>query len=190
MSIVDRAEHKLYEAYAADYADGALRSASLVVWDLDHVYPPSGRGDQCASADAAGLPIAPLLFNADELAAGSINHAIRFVLPNDRIRAHVFVHPATHAGSPKGPELALPYGAHLRLKASFDMSSFRRRHGSWLAHCKSMECSCPTADKSLLMGKTIKIQSPSTRILASIPILYSPYRFRILRSSKCRLPSR
>jgi hypothetical protein len=122
LSIVDRPEHKLYEAFGSDFADGALRSASLVVWDLDRVYPPSGRGDQCGSADAAGLPIAPLLFNADELAAGSINHAIRFVLPNDRIRAHVYVHPATHAGNPKGPELAPPYGARFRLKASFDMS--------------------------------------------------------------------
>ncbi len=122
LSIVDRPEHKLYEAFSADYADGALRAAALAVWDLDRVYPPSGRGDQCGSADAAGFPIAPLLFTADELAAGSINHAIRFVLPNDRIRAHVFVHPATHAGAPKGPELAPPYGAHFRLKASFDMS--------------------------------------------------------------------
>ena len=53
-------------------------------------------------ADAAGFPIAPLLFNADELATGSINHAIRFILPNPRIRAKVFVHPATHAGAPAG----------------------------------------------------------------------------------------
>jgi hypothetical protein len=86
------------------------------------VYPPSGRGDQCTSADAAGFPIAPLLFNADEIATGSINHAIRFILPNERMRAHVFVHPATHAGGPRGPVPAPPYGAHFRLKASYDVS--------------------------------------------------------------------
>jgi hypothetical protein len=63
-----------------------------------------------------------LLFNADELATGSINHAIRSILPNPRIRAHVFVHPATHAGAPRGPDIALPMGAHLRLKASYDVS--------------------------------------------------------------------
>ena len=68
------------------------------------------------------MPITPLLFNADELAAGSINHAIRFILPGPRIRAHVFVHPATHAGAPRGPVTAPPMGAHFRLKASFDMS--------------------------------------------------------------------
>ena len=94
----------------------------MAVWDLNRVYPPSGRGDQCTSADAAGFPIAPLLFNADELATGSINHAIRFILPNPRIRARVFVHPATHAGAPRGPDTAPPMGARLRLKASFDMS--------------------------------------------------------------------
>ncbi|MGA3372020.1 MAG: hypothetical protein ABSC48_09685 [Terracidiphilus sp.] len=120
--VVDRGHAKLYEAYAADYADNALSAIFVAVWDLNRVYPPSGRGDQCTSADAAGFPIAPLLFNADELAAGSINHAIRFTLPNPRIRAHVFVHPATHAGAPRGPITAPPMGARFRLKASYDLS--------------------------------------------------------------------
>jgi serine/threonine-protein kinase len=120
--VADRGHGKLYEAYQANYADGALSATGLVVWDLNRIYPPSGRGDQCSSTDAAGFPIAPLLFNADELAAGSINHAIRFILPNPRIRAHVFVHPATHAGAPLGPVTAPPMGAHFRLKASFDLS--------------------------------------------------------------------
>jgi serine/threonine-protein kinase len=120
--VADRDHGKLYEAYAANYADGVLSADFLAVWDLNRVYPPSGRGDQCTSADAAGFPITPLLFNADELAAGSINHAIRFILPNPRIRAHVFVHPATHAGAPLGPVTAPPMGAHFRLKASFDLT--------------------------------------------------------------------
>jgi serine/threonine-protein kinase len=120
--VVDRGQGKLYEAYQANDADDVLSAAFLAVWDLNRVYPPSGRGDQCTSADAAGFPIAPLLFSADEIAAGSIDHAIRFILPNPRIRAHVFVHPATHAGAPRGPVSAPPMGAHFRLKASFAMS--------------------------------------------------------------------
>jgi cellulose synthase/poly-beta-1,6-N-acetylglucosamine synthase-like glycosyltransferase len=120
--VVDRSHGKLYEAYQANYADGALTANGVVVWNLNRIYPASGRGDQCSSTDAAGFPIAPLLFNADELATGSINHAIRFILPNPRIRAHVFVHPATHAGAPRGPVTAPPMGARFRLKASFDMS--------------------------------------------------------------------
>ena len=95
------------------------------MWDLNRVYPPSGRGEQCTSADAAGFPIAPLLFNADELASGRINHAIRFILPNSRMREDVYVHPATHAGGPTSPPPAPPYGVHFRLKASYDVSQLK-----------------------------------------------------------------
>jgi hypothetical protein len=120
--VVDRSQGKLYEAYQANLAKNALSATFIGVWDLNRVYPPSGRGEQCTSADAAGFPIVPLLFNADELASGSINHAIRFVLPNPRIRQGVYIHPATHAGAPRGPANAPPYGAHFRLKPSFDIS--------------------------------------------------------------------
>jgi hypothetical protein len=120
--VADRVHQKLYEAWEATYANGSLSAQFLAVWDLNRVYPPSGRGEQCTSADAGGLPIAPLLFNADEIASGKINHAIRFTLPNPRIRAKVYVHPASHAGAPRGPLNAPPMGARFRLKPSFDMS--------------------------------------------------------------------
>jgi serine/threonine-protein kinase len=123
--VADRSHGKLYEAFQADYANGALSANSVVVWNLNRVYPPSGRGEQCGSTDAAGFPIAPLLFNADELATGTIHHAIRFILPNPRMRANVYVHPATHAGGPSGPDPAPPYGAHFRLKASYDLSQLK-----------------------------------------------------------------
>ena len=123
--VVNRGHGKLYEAFKANYAQDVLTANFVAVWDLNRVYPPSGRGDQCSSADAAGFPIAPLLFNADELATGSINHAIRFILPNPRIRAKVFVHPATHAGGPQGPDSAPPMGVHFRLKASYDVSQLK-----------------------------------------------------------------
>jgi len=120
--VADRGHAKLYEAWQANYANGALDATFMAVWDLKRVYPLSGRGEGCTSADAGGFPIAPLLFNADELASGSINHAIRFILPNPRMRAKVYVHPATHAGAPHGPDSAPPMGAHFRLKASYDLS--------------------------------------------------------------------
>jgi len=120
--VADRSHGKLYEAFSANVEENAVTAVFVAVWDLNRVYPPSGRGDQCTSADSAGFPIAPLLFNADELGVGHIDHAIRFILPNPRIRAHVFVHPATHAGAPRGPVDAPPIGARFRLKASFDMS--------------------------------------------------------------------
>jgi serine/threonine-protein kinase len=91
---------------------------------MTRVYGPSGRGDGCTSADAAGYPIAPLLFSADEVAAGHIDHAIRFILPNARIRHGSYLHPATHStGATSGPSSAPPYGAHLRLRPDFPLSS-------------------------------------------------------------------
>jgi serine/threonine-protein kinase len=82
------------------------------------------RGDYCTSADAAGLPIAAHLFSADEVQSGSIEHAIRFILPNQLMRAGIYVHPATHSTGPtSGGTTAPPYGARLRLKASKDVSS-------------------------------------------------------------------
>ena len=125
------ATHTLYESYASNLnSSGELESSCVVIWDLDKVYPPQGRGEQCTSADAAGFPVAPLLFNADEVyaasqsATGNIGHAIRFILPNASMAAGVYVHPASHAGSPSGTSGKLAYGSRLRLKASFDIDGF------------------------------------------------------------------
>jgi hypothetical protein len=120
--VVDRPRQKLFEMWRADIRDGRFRGGCLAVWDMGRVYPPSGRGEQCTSADAAGYPIAALLFTADEVAAGSIDHAIRFILPNARIRRGEYLHPATHGTrATTGPPDAPPYGARLRLRAGFPL---------------------------------------------------------------------
>ncbi len=112
--------HTLYEMWRADIAGGTFRGGCLAVWDLGRVYGPAGRGRGCTSADAAGYPIAPLLFSADEVAAGEIAHAIRLVLPNDRIRNGVYLAPATHStGSTRGGPATPPFGARLRLRPGF-----------------------------------------------------------------------
>jgi serine/threonine-protein kinase len=120
--VVDRRRGRLFEMWRADIRGGLFRGGCLAVWDMSRLYPPSGRGEQCTSADAAGYPIAPLLFSADEVAAGSIDHAIRFILPNARIRRGEYVHPATHGTrAATGPPEAPPYGARLRLRPDFPM---------------------------------------------------------------------
>jgi hypothetical protein len=91
--------------------------------DLTRAYPDTLRGDQCTSADAGGFPIAAMLFSADEVASGAINHAIRFILPNARIRSGVYVRPATHAGGPSGGTSLPPYGVRFRLRADFPLAS-------------------------------------------------------------------
>jgi serine/threonine-protein kinase len=93
-----------------------------VVEGLD--YERMGRGTDCTSADAAGYPVAALTFDADELAAGEINHALRFVLPNANIRRLSYVAPATHStGATNGPDDAPPYGAHMRLKTTAELQA-------------------------------------------------------------------
>ena len=109
------------------------------------MYPPEGRGEHCTSADAAGFPIAPLLFNADEIRAAlaqpnvedrHLGHAIRFILPNDRmaslpddgdgdsLREPLYVRPAAHAGGPDGPTDTVPYGSRLRLRDNFPFTGY------------------------------------------------------------------
>lgn len=114
--------NRLYEMWRADITNGVFGGGCLAIWELDRIYSSSGRGEQCTSADAGGFPITRLLFTADELAAGSIDHAIRFILPNSRIQAGVYVHPATHAGGPTGQGMP-PYGARFRLRADYPLSS-------------------------------------------------------------------
>ena len=119
--VLDEASGKLYEMWKANIST-TFTGGCLAVWDTKRSYDETLRGDQCTSADAAGFPIAPLLFTADEVAAGSIDHAIRFILPNDRV-TQGFVRPATH-GSYTSGQPGLPYyGFHLRLRADFPVET-------------------------------------------------------------------
>jgi len=120
---------KLYESYQSNRnISGQLESGCVIIWDLNKVYPPQGRGEQCTSADAAGFPMAPLLFNADEVFAaipnGDLGHAIRFILPNPSMAANVYVHPASHAGGPSGSSNKIPYGSRLRLHGNYNISGY------------------------------------------------------------------
>ncbi len=133
----------LYETFGSTASgETQIEAWCLAVWYLDGEYPHEGRGEHCTSADAAGFPIAPLLFNADEIAAalatdpsgdGDIGHAVRFILPNARmatdsslggVEGRLYVRPASHAGGPSGPEGSIPYGARLRLRADFPLVGY------------------------------------------------------------------
>ena len=123
--VIERSEKKLYELYQAHGTAGSFQAYGAFVWDLTKQYGPELRGEQCTSADAAGLPMAALIPTADEVAAGEVPHALRFILPNSYMKANVYVHPATHAGGPSSalPD-APPYGVRLRLKSTVDETPF------------------------------------------------------------------
>ena len=123
--VVEREEKKLYELYNATEVGSAFTARAAFVWDLTKQYGDVLRGEQCTSADAAGLPMAALLPTADEVSSGEVPHALRFILPNSRMKADVYVRPATHAGSPSsGNADAPPYGVRFRLKATFDETAY------------------------------------------------------------------
>lgn len=123
--VVERTEKKLYELYQGNGTASSFDAYGAFVWDLTKQYGDVLRGDQCTSADAAGLPMAALIPTADEVAAGVVPHAIRFILPNPRMKQGVYVRPATHAGGPSStnPD-APPYGVRFRLKSSFSETGF------------------------------------------------------------------
>jgi serine/threonine-protein kinase len=135
--VMDLMHRQLIELDQADYntsIPGKLTTVgggSVAIWSFDKAYLGSLRGDVCTSADASGGMMAPLLFTAEEVAAGHIDHAIRFILPNDRIEWHEFVRPATHAtGQDKtmtgwATSNGVPYGARFRLHAGYDISGLK-----------------------------------------------------------------
>jgi Carbohydrate binding domain len=72
------------------------------------------------SGDAARRPILPGLVRYDEVAAGEIDHVIRFTAPRT---ASAYVWPSSHkAGT--GVSSDPPMGAWFRLKAGYDISRF------------------------------------------------------------------
>ncbi len=107
----------LRELFAVRKANGRWSAGSGAVWDLrSNALRPAG----WTSADAAGLPILPGLVRWPEVAAGDIDHAIRFTAPDTQ---DGYIWPARHEAGDGGANVP-PMGAWFRLKASVDISGF------------------------------------------------------------------
>ena len=116
--ILDPAHLKLYELYDAQNLGSSWHAGSGAVFDLTS---NALRPDRWTSADAAGLPMLPGLVRYDEVAAGVIDHALRFTVSSTQ---RGFIHPATHYASSNTDPSLPPMGLRLRLKASYDISGF------------------------------------------------------------------
>jgi hypothetical protein len=116
--VLDNSNCWVYELYSSFPSGTAWNAGSAAVWDLT---ADENRPNTWTSADAAGLPIFPGLVRYDEVAGGQINHALRFTLQSSRA---AFVPPASHWAANSTNALAPPMGMRLRLKTSFDISSF------------------------------------------------------------------
>lgn len=116
--VLDNANCFLYELYSSYPQTSSWNAGSGAVWDL---LADEQRPYTWTSADAAGLPIFPGLVRYDEVAADAIHHAIRFTLQNSSAG---FTPPASHWASTTSSNTAPPMGMRLRLKASFNVSTF------------------------------------------------------------------
>jgi hypothetical protein len=108
----------LYELFNAALSKGKWSADATAIWDMTI---NEQRPYTWTSADAAGLPVFVGVARYDEVAAGAINHALRFTLPSSQ---KAFVLPATHWASTNTNTNAPPMGLRLRLKASFDISGY------------------------------------------------------------------
>jgi hypothetical protein len=117
---VDKDNGILYELYNASVNGDHWEASSGAIF---HFNSDALRPDGWTSADAAGLPIFPGLARYDEVAKGTITHALRFTLAKNHVNpSHIA--PARHDVSSTGGQYSLPFGAKIRLKASVDISTY------------------------------------------------------------------
>lgn len=116
--VVGEVNCHLYETYDTHYVGPGWRAGNGAVFDLSS---NKLRPECWTSADAAGLPITPALVKYDEVESGEIDHAMRFTMATTQA---AYQHPATHYASSNHDANEPPMGLRVRLKASFDTSSF------------------------------------------------------------------
>lgn len=115
---VDTDACMLYELYRAFPQSNSWNADSAAKYDLRS---NALRPDYWTSADAAGLPILPGLARYDEVAAGVVQHALRFTVSRTQ---KGFIHPATHYASSSTDANLPPMGLRVRLKSTYDLSRF------------------------------------------------------------------
>jgi hypothetical protein len=105
----------LYETWDTRYhPDGRSKAGSGAIWNLESdALRPAG----WTSADAAGLPILPGLVNYDEVASGTMDHAIRFTVACTQ---QSYLWPARHEAGQADADCP-PMGARFRLNAAFTL---------------------------------------------------------------------
>lgn len=117
--VVDKSTCTLYETWDTRKSGTRWYAGSGAHWNLKS---NALRPDGWTSADAAGLPILPGLLRYDEVAAGRVDHAIRFTT-DVTDRHHLW--PARHDAGSVSNVLYPRMGARFRLKASFSIASYR-----------------------------------------------------------------
>jgi hypothetical protein len=128
--VLQRGSCHLYELYDAQRRGTGWQAGSGAVFDLrSNALRPEG----WTSADAAGLPILPLLVRYPEVRAGRIDHALRMTVGASQ---RGDIHPATHFASSSSDPALPPMGLRLRLSAGYSLAGF---HGQALIILRALE---------------------------------------------------
>ncbi len=117
---VDIENKMLYELFNAHVNGSHWDASSGAIFDLKS---NAMRPENWTSADAAGLPIFSGLVRYDEILKGEIDHPIRFTLTSSNVKP-AYIYPARHKVNSTGGQYSLPFGARIRLKAGFDISTY------------------------------------------------------------------
>jgi hypothetical protein len=179
----------LYETFATARTASGFEVYSAAKFDLGS---NATRPQTWTSADAAGLPIFPGLAKFEEVAAGEIRHALRFTVP--RVQKS-WVAPATHYGTQENACYP-PYGARVRLKASFDLGRLTgqarvfgealKKYGLMLADQGSAGYLTGTSDAGWNMDELRQlrdIHGSDLEVVATGPI--TPYRWSPPANPSC-----
>ncbi len=130
MIVLQSGTCRLYELYGASRRGAGWEAGSGAVFNLrSNALRPEG----WTSADAAGLPIFPLLARYPEVKSGQIDHALRVTVEQTQ---RGYIHPATHYASSSSDANLPPMGLRLRLKASFSLAGY---HGESLVILRALK---------------------------------------------------
>jgi hypothetical protein len=128
--VLQRGSCRVYELYSARRRGRGWEAGSGAVFNLrSNALRPEG----WTSADAAGLPILPLLVRYPEVRAGRIEHALRLTVAETQ---RGYIHPATHFASGSSDPSLPPMGLRLRLRASYSLAPY---HGASLIILRALK---------------------------------------------------
>jgi len=128
--VLQKGTCKLYELYAARRSGAGWEAGSGATFNLrSNALRPEG----WTSADAAGLPIFPLLVRYPEVQAGQIDHALRVTVEQTQ---RGYIHPAVHFASDSSDPSLPPMGLRLRLNAGYSLAGY---HGEALVILRALK---------------------------------------------------
>jgi hypothetical protein len=116
--VLDPQRRRLYEFFHFVRRADGWHALQASVFDLATFRL---RPDGWTSADAAGLPIFPLVVRYDELAYGLVDHPLRVTFRRTR---RAYLYPARHYASRETDPDLPRMGERLRLRADFDITGF------------------------------------------------------------------